>query len=545
MDSFAQEQSSSFSFSKEKGLQPVSSPAIEEEEARALSSSDGEPATSSSSTKKKNKAPAGPAPQTQPAALPSSAGEPTTSSPSANKALAPAGPAPQTQPAALPPSAGEPTTSSPSANKALAPAGPAPQIQPAALPHSAGEPTKISAPLSDQTLNPSEDSASEEITDPDIPKNSVSENFIPKTATPAEEKEASPGVSWFLSEKKTKHKIALAPVYSYNKTQGSLLGLRLFSYSSDEKGYYFALSGSKYLSSPFYRAGLTYMGDRTTAVRTESSLIYDNHYENYFGEGMETKLSDLKQIFAHRFTAKYSAFYQILNKNFYLGLGAQIFFRQEKPERHPDENVYFEDELFLFLKGFIGFDSRNNWKDPVTGKFHQLSFGCKAIFAYPGAYCQGEMDFRLYFSPFQDTELYYSLKHSVLAFRAFAGSSFISPSSYSLAYSLGGDRSSFQSFSSLRGFKQNRFRGDKIYLAQTEARFPLWKEYIDGALFVELGETAGFKKSFESFVWDYGGGLRFGIPPNYDMKLRLDFGMGKDKREKINYNFIIEFLQAF
>ena len=332
-------------------------------------------------------------------------------------------------------------------------------------------------------------------------------------------------------------------MYSHSLTKGSRLGLRFFSYSPDEKGYYLALSGSKYLFRPFSRWNISYIGNRKKAFRTESSLIYDNHYENYFGQGMKSELSDLKKLFAHRLMANYSIFYQIPDQKFYLGLGGQLFFRKERPS-HQDGKTYFEDELFLFFKGFVGYDSRDNWKDPETGVFHQLSFGCKSILAYPGAYCRGEGDLRFYLPLFKETDLHYSLKNSVLALRVFAGSSVFSESTYSLAYSLGGI-SPFQNASSLRGFKQNRFRGDKIYFTQTEIRFPLWDKYIDGVLFAELGEVTGYKESFGAFVWDFGGGFRLGLPPNYDMKLRCDFGVGKDRQKKINYNFIISFLQAF
>ena len=124
-------------------------------------------------------------------------------------------------------------------------------------------------------------------------------------------------------------------------------------------------------------------------------------------------------------------------KSFIWGLGGQLFFRKERPS-YQEGKTYFEDELFLFLKGFVGYDSRDNWKEPERGVFHQLSFGCKSILAYPGAYCRGEGDLRFYLSLFKETDLHYSLKNSVWALRVFAGSSVFSESSYSLTYSLGG-----------------------------------------------------------------------------------------------------------
>ena len=220
------------------------------------------------------------------------------------------------------------------------------------------------------------------------------------------------------------------------------------------------------------------------------------------------------------------------------------FFSGRKGRKYQEEKKYFDEELFLFLKAFVNYDSRDNWKDPKKGVFHQLSFGCKPILDYHNSYCKGEGDLRFYFSLFKETSLHPSLKNSVLALRAFAGSSFFSPSSYSLAYSLG-RQDPFQGLNTLRGFKQNRFRGDKIYLAQTEIRLPLWDKYLSGVLFAELGEVARYKENFTGFVIDYGGGLRIGLPPDYDMKLRLDYGTGYDKQQKRNDSVVINVFHAF
>lgn len=398
-----------------------------------------------------------------------------------------------------------------------------------------------------QILHSPVESNSEENTNLQVQKNVISESFAPQTEEQVQGTNfldtLSEDVSWVFQEKRTRHKIALTPVFSYNPTHRFRLGLRFFAYSSDKKGYYFAFSGSQYLSRPFNRMNISYIGNRKGNLRTESFLIYDNHYENHFGEGMEAQLSDLKKLYAHRFMADYKIFYQAPDENFYVGLGGQIFFRKERP-KYQEEKKYFDKELFLFLKSFAGYDSRDNWKDPKKGAFHQLSFGCKAILDYQTSYCKAEGDLRFYLSLFKETALHQSLKNSVLALRVFAGSSLFSSSSYSLTYNLGG-QNPFQGLNTLRGFKQNRFRGDKTYFAQTEIRLPLWEKYLTGVLFTELGEVAGYKENFKGFVIDYGGGFRIGLPPDYDMKLRLDFGAGYDKQKKINHSVIASFLHTF
>ena len=378
------------------------------------------------------------------------------------------------------------------------------------------------------------------------PDNSLSENFAPPAKEPIKGASfldtLSEDVSWFFEKRNTKYKIAVTPDGGYDTTKGLHLGLRFFSYSSDKKGYYFALSGSKYISGSFSKFNLLYISPRENSFRTEGSLIYDNHYENYFGEGMSASLSDLKKLYAHRFVGNYKILYQAPQQAFYTGLGAKLIFRKEIPNE--TGKTQFNTELFLFLKALIGYDDRDNWKNPKTGNFHRLAFACKAIFDYHLGHCKGEGDFRTYISPFKETNYHFNLKNAVLALRAFAGYSLLSPSSYSIAYILSGE-SLFQDLKTLRGFKQNRFRGDKIYFFQAETRFPIWNKYLGGVLFAEMGEAAKYRENFEGFVVDYGGGIRVGLPPNYDMKLRLDFGIGRDRQNELNYDVQLSFLHAF
>ncbi|MDE0092755.1 MAG: hypothetical protein OXN83_05685 [Oligoflexia bacterium] len=385
----------------------------------------------------------------------------------------------------------------------------------------------------------------------ETPIHTISEDFAPK------EKEQTEGSyfldtlmedsSWFFQDKHSAHKIGITPLYGFDRIQGHRLGLSFFSYSPKEKGYYFNSSVSKYLSGSFYRFSMSFIGNREGLFRSKGALIYDNQYENFYGdtkypEAMLAKKSDQTKIYPHRFIVNYDLFYQEKDQDFYFGLGAKVFFRKERPSLQ-ENKTYFKSEAFLFLRAFAGFDTRDNWKDPKKGAFHQASFGCKAILAYPESYCQGEGDARFYLSLFKDTDFPF-LKDSILALRAFAGFSFLSDSSYATKYSLGG-HSFFQGVNTLRGFKKNRFLGDKIYFTQTELRFPIWNKYLQGVVFLELGEVAESNQFFKDFALDYGGGLRFGLPPKYDMKLRLDYGTGRDLQGVRNYDINISILQYF
>ena len=400
-----------------------------------------------------------------------------------------------------------------------------------------------------QTETNSENIPAEEMEETPI-THSISEDFAPQEP----EKIKGAGFldsfiedsSWFFQKKKSAHKVGITPNYSHDSTEGHRLGLSFFSYSPKKNGYYLNTTFNKYLFQPYSHLSLSYIGNREGLFRAKAKLIYNDHHENYYGdteqlEGMQASLNQLTKIYARRFIINYDLAYQEKNQDFYFGLGAKAFFRQERTKLQKN-NQYFSNEAFVFLRAFTGFDTRNNLRDPTKGAFHQVSFGCKANLSYSDSFCQGNGDFRFYFPLFEETD-FIPFKNSILALRAFIGSSFIS-SSYATKYSLG-RYSFFQDTNTLRGFKRNRFIGDKIYFAQTELRWPIWDKYLQGIIFLELGETATANQAFNDFVFDYGGGLRFGFPPQYDLKLRLDWGTGRDLQGKRNYDFTISFLQVF
>ncbi len=487
----------------------------------------------------------------------SSTTSPTSSAKTSSTEISPVGPTTSSTTEASPVSSTtSPASSAKTSSTEISPVGPTTSSTTEASPASSTTSSTTEISPASSTIMPVNEEE-----DDKTAKQNPSENFAPQT----DESESFfdnwlENVSWFFQKKKTPYKIALIPLYFYNKSQGSLLGLRFSSYSSSKKGFYFSAEGSKYLSGPYYRWRMLYIGHRKKVFRSEAMAIYDNHYENYFGEGMETEFSNVIKLVAQRFMVDYNFSYQADNQNFYGGLGARLFFRKEHKKQN--EEKHFEDELFVFLRAFAGYDSRDNWKSPQSGSFHRLSLGCRPL----SSYCRGDVDLRFYLSLFKAMSWPNIFKNSVWALRAFAGSSFLSPASYSLGYSLSGDNPFQKDLKTLRGFKHNRFRGDKMYFAQSEIRLPLWEKYLSGVLFLELGEVVkykdsfkgfssdnlfrllslfGYGDSFKGFVVDYGAGLRLGIPPNYDIKLRLDIGTGLDKQNKRNYDFTLAFFQAF
>ena len=106
----------------------------------------------------------------------------------------------------------------------------------------------------------------------------------------------------------------------------------------------------------------------------------------------------------------------------------------------------------------------------------------------------------------------------VLAYQL-AGGVAVGKPSYLGQFRLGGtDR--------LRGFYENRFRGTRYYLQQSELRFPIFRA-LSGASFLEFGEVTN-SPFFKVPSVSYGVGIRLGLPPDYVAKIRLDFAFSKD-----------------
>ncbi|RZA07791.1 MAG: hypothetical protein EOP11_06705 [Proteobacteria bacterium] len=89
----------------------------------------------------------------------------------------------------------------------------------------------------------------------------------------------------------------------------------------------------------------------------------------------------------------------------------------------------------------------------------------------------------------------------------------------------------------LRGFYNNRFRGSKYYIQQSEIRFPIW-DLVSGASFLEFGEAT--ERHFSRANVSYGAGLRIGIPPDKVSKVRIDYAMSRDQQ-----GVFVDFAHAF
>lgn len=337
--------------------------------------------------------------------------------------------------------------------------------------------------------------------------------------------------SLIFNQEQTPKKWGLVPSLYFSRIYGLVGGLRFFVYSVAENGFYLSTALSNQVLTSLVRWETEFTKKHQGSFETKSYFSYDNFLDPHYGQGMETSESDLTPLYAHILKFNYDISY-LSEKHFFYGFSSSALFRRERTGLQKDKS-YFPTELVPGLKFQVGYDSRNSWKDPQEGQYFSISSGCFFSLGVGSSFCLGETDWRLYFK---------LLDKHVLALRGFYGQSFIAQTTYSLNYILGGRKV-------LRGFVQNRFRGDKIYFFQSEVRSPMpfLAKYLSSVVFWELGEVAFYDKSFKGYkglAWDIGAGLRIAMPPDYTMKIRLDLGVAlQDDGKKVN--FIVDFFQAF
>jgi outer membrane protein assembly factor BamA len=189
-----------------------------------------------------------------------------------------------------------------------------------------------------------------------------------------------------------------------------------------------------------------------------------------------------------------------------------------------DPQRLFPDESGGALDLLAQQDSRDSKLFPSTGRFSQV-----LLRWVPPSWASLPCDQQLVQAE-AETRAYRSLwPGGVLALRAMGASSWGDPS-YLWRYRLGG-------VEVLRGFSDNRFRGQEYYAGQAELRFPIYK-IITGACGVDGGDVGnpGFNQPRGSLQ----AGLRLALPPDWGQRARFDLGLAPDQ-----WTFNVQFGEAF
>lgn len=160
------------------------------------------------------------------------------------------------------------------------------------------------------------------------------------------------------------------------------------------------------------------------------------------------------------------------------------------------------------------FDNRDNVYDPTKGK--RLAF--TGVWAGHGM--GGDFD---YFKFIAENRLYYKVGRAhVIAVRLMGGIA-TGDMPYNDLFTLGGA-------DTLRGYEDDEFRGNKMYEATIEYRYPIAKK-IQGVVFTDVGNAWG---GVENIPWykennkiHYSGGIGFRITTPIG-PIRLDYGIGSE-----------------
>ena len=195
-----------------------------------------------------------------------------------------------------------------------------------------------------------------------------------------------------------------------------------------------------------------------------------------------------------------------------------------KDHKHPEYHDYMDDNFGRTnsLRWSHVFDNRDNVFDPTRGK--RLSF--TGVWAGNGL--GGDFD---YFKFIVENRLYYKVGHAhVIAVRLMGGIA-DGDMPYNDLFTLGGA-------DNLRGYEDDEFRGDKMYLGTIEYRYPIAKK-VQGVFFVDAGNAWG---GTDKVPWYHdkdelhvAGGLGFRVTTPIG-PIRLDYGVG-DEGGKFHFSF--------
>lgn len=249
--------------------------------------------------------------------------------------------------------------------------------------------------------------------------------------------------------------------------------------------------------------------------------IYDmtNEYADYDHDGDEIARYDKQRrgqelTFSRRTNNEYVVNYLTLKnrEDIYKGVAdgyedSPQYFEGSDAEARQKENFGVTRSI-----GFTrAFDSRDNVNDPHEGKRNSYSIEWAGM--------GGDFDFTKYSA---DWRYYYRMGASedVLAFMVGAGYA-DGTMPLSQRFAVGGS-------DSLRGYKDDQFKGNSMLRGTLEYRVPLMKK-VQGVLFTDTG-YAWDKNTEDNFdlglmKYSYGVGLRINSPLG---PLRLDYGIGDD-----------------
>lgn len=306
----------------------------------------------------------------------------------------------------------------------------------------------------------------------------------------------------------------IAPIIGYDPALGMIFGGAYFNFPLKIPGRYFdaqlqVISGGKINFQSSYAYFNLF---RNVNLNLYGS--YSNFFQYYFGEGSKTIAEDYTKLFSNTYRVRPEIAFILRNKFQIVAFGDVRGRRETKATNESDVELnqrFFPDENPVGIGLAIKQDTRDNTFSTKKGALRQITFlYIPSALNAPGLGEALQIDAEIrYFR-------YVINSNFVIASRLAAGFSQGTPS-YLFRYTLGGSYA-------LRGYYSNRFRGEKYYVGQLEARLPVYKRF-SGVTFLDVGDVTD--DDFIKPKYTYGAGIRFAMSQN--IKLRLDYGIAKDQ----------------
>ncbi len=332
-----------------------------------------------------------------------------------------------------------------------------------------------------------------------------------------------------ISAEEERYTLTPSPVIGYDPTYGWLLGAALFVYPDESvpgnraRRYFDILA--MHVDSPAWMLR-THYKQYALLPGTNFSLeaVYSDFYAPWFGEGDSTPDVPLYKI-DQQFLSLRPAFEFPITETVEWSLFADYRQRTDQGVDGDTSLHLFPDETTTAFGIGLRSDSRTDRFSPLAGHLAELRV------SRLGPETSDLVDAKVVWQLEGEWRQYVAISHNISwAGRLAAGISDGDPG-YLFRYALGGAER-------LRGLEGNRMRGKRYWLVQNEMRYPIWR-FISGTAFVESGSVG--EESYGASLITYGVGLRFGLPPDYRVKLRFDFACTEGE-ETLTY---IDFGHAF
>jgi len=313
----------------------------------------------------------------------------------------------------------------------------------------------------------------------------------------------------------------LIPNASYQQETSVAIGLAL--------GYYFKSYQIKRISSISGSATYTFLnqfifnitpklffGDKKWYLYT--NLNYRNYPDYYYG--ISTNSTNLEQAYTAKiFSLNIQPQYAVA-KNIYLGCLFNVrlenilvdsTFNINKPKIESYGFAGWQAYKQTNFGAVVSYDSRDNQFYPTKGFFAKTILSASISGWFSNYTAQGiTLDIRQYFPVY---------KSHILAWQAlFSGVFSKSEIPFQLLPTLGGR-------DLMRGFRQEMYRENGLFVLQTEYRLPIYKR-LKGAVFCSAGDLFNQNAcSSNKFKIAYGAGLRYRLN---DARVHLRFDLAKN-----------------